>query len=317
LKLAISFGHGPSPSEIVLGAKKCEEFGLDLVWVSESTGFDAFSLLGSIAVSTSRIGLGSGIVNIYSRTPAQLAMAAATISSLSSGRFTLGLGVSSKQVIENWHGMQYSNQLKRVREVIPAIRNKLEQELASLGSNASLEKSSKVPIVLACVMNRMTRLSKELANGALFFMRPLRNLRTEIPKLTVDGPFQVFANVPACISSEPLKAKERVQRTVAFYLAFGDAYRSLIKREFPHLSDQTEQIKSLWLKGNRTNAARLVPEEILEEVALHGTVSDVNRKIENDYRKLNGLSALGLRFDQGEATFTDSLRHLSKLVVAP
>ena len=99
MKTAITFGHGLSPSEIVLGVKRSEEYGFDFAWISESTGIDAISVLGSIAGETKRIELGSGIVNVYSRTPAQIAMSAVTIDELSGGRFTLGVGASSKNVV--------------------------------------------------------------------------------------------------------------------------------------------------------------------------------------------------------------------------
>src|SRR5437016_9904296 len=106
-----------------------EKAGMDVVWVAEAYGFDAPSMLGYLAATTERVQLGSGIINIYSRTPALLAMTAAGIDFLSEGRFILGLGASGPQVIEGFHGVPYDKPIARTREVIEICRRVWRREV--------------------------------------------------------------------------------------------------------------------------------------------------------------------------------------------
>src|SRR5260370_25670426 len=99
-----------------------EQAGLDVAWVAEAYGFDAPSLMGYLAATTERLEIGSGILPIYTRTPALLAMTAAGIDALSGGRCILGLGASGPQVIEGFHGVPYDRPLARTREVIQICR---------------------------------------------------------------------------------------------------------------------------------------------------------------------------------------------------
>ena len=99
-----------------------EAAGVDMVLIPEIYGFDQVSVLGFVAASTERIGLMTGIVNVYSRSPALIAQTAATIDALSGGRFTLGLGTSGAQVIEGWHGVPFTKPLGRTRDTIDICR---------------------------------------------------------------------------------------------------------------------------------------------------------------------------------------------------
>lgn len=312
MKLAISFGHGLSPSAMIQGSIRFEEFNFDFVWVSESTEVDALSVLGSIATSTSTIGIGSGIVNVYSRTPAQLAMSAATIDELSNGRFALGLGASSKNVVLNWHGLQFSRQIERVRKTVLEIKDKLSRNIVPY-SDPEPRKIRKIPIVLACVQDRMTSLSKEVADGALFFMRPLTNLRKVAPVLSSDS-FNIFATSISCVSSDVDVAEKRVRKAIAFYLTYGESYRKLIVNEIPSIKERVESVRNCWLKGRTEDSVNLVPKELLDEVAIYGTAEEVRRRIETDYACISGLYMLGLRFDPGEKTLADSFDQFSRIV---
>jgi F420-dependent oxidoreductase-like protein len=99
-----------------------EKAGLDLVWIPEAYSFDSVSAMGYLAAKTERIQIASGIFNIYSRTPALLAMTAAGLDALSEGRFMLGLGASGPQVIEGFHGIPYDAPLTRLREIVEICR---------------------------------------------------------------------------------------------------------------------------------------------------------------------------------------------------
>ena len=114
MRISTLLNYANDPTESARQAKALESAGVDMIWIPEAYGFDAVSLLGYLAAETETVGLGSGILNTYSRTPAALAQTAASLDSLSGGRFTLGLGASGPQVIEGFHGIPYSMPLTPV-----------------------------------------------------------------------------------------------------------------------------------------------------------------------------------------------------------
>jgi F420-dependent oxidoreductase-like protein len=125
LKLAYD---GKDLASVVALAELAERAGLDSVWTAEAYGADAVTLLSFIAARTSRIGLGSGIMQMPARTPANAAMSAMTLDALSGGRFSLGLGASGPQVVEGWHGVAYGKPLQRSREYVDIVRQVLGRD---------------------------------------------------------------------------------------------------------------------------------------------------------------------------------------------
>src|SRR4051794_2715558 len=117
-----------SPEEQVDLAVLADGLGLDSVWVAEAWGQDAVSVLGLLAGRTSRIGLGSGLLQIPARRATATAMAAATLDVLSGGRFRLGLGLSGPQVSEGWYGVPFTDNLRRTREYVDIVRRALARE---------------------------------------------------------------------------------------------------------------------------------------------------------------------------------------------
>ncbi len=329
--MGITFGHGLSPSETLLAAESCERYGFDSILVSESTGADSLSILGAIAARTNTIKIGSGIVNVYSRSPVQLAMAAATLHNLSKGRFFLGIGASSKGVVENWHGLEYTRQFEKTREAIETIREKLgkndrggapPQQLALLGLGH--HPLSDIPVILAAVGDRMVLLAKEKCDGVLFFMRPFSRLKEDVESLVQGGSssrFSVNSSVPCCVSSSSEVAENRVRHTIAFYLTYGQAYRGFIEKNLSakFSQDTSNAIRDSWLKGKREEASRLVPRELLDELAIYGTARECATKISEEFAKLQKdaeLSTLYLQFNQGEKTLEGSLHQFSEVAVS-
>src|SRR5712692_6412667 len=123
MKLAINFSPSNEDWEgAVTYAVEAERLGVDMAWSPEFWGYDAATPLAYLAAKTSRIRLGTGIMQIGARTPAMTAMTAMTLASLSGDRFVLGLGVSGPQVIEGWHGVRFDRPLQRMREVVEIVR---------------------------------------------------------------------------------------------------------------------------------------------------------------------------------------------------
>src|SRR3954452_16394661 len=133
-----------SPTEQLELAVLADDLGLDSVWVSESWGQDAVSVLGLLAGRTERIALGSGLLQIPARRATATAMAAATLDVLSNGRFRLGLGVSGPQVSEGWYGVPFTRNLGRTREYVDLVRRALDGERVAVpmeGEGTGLGKS--------------------------------------------------------------------------------------------------------------------------------------------------------------------------------
>src|SRR5919112_4815633 len=131
MKLGLSLGYQTAwstPADHLALAREADRLGFSVVWAAEAYGSDAPSTLAWIAGQTSRIDLGSAVMQIPARTPAATAMTAATIDAVSGGRFRLGLGVSGPQVSEGWHGVRFAKPLARTREYVDVVKLALSRE---------------------------------------------------------------------------------------------------------------------------------------------------------------------------------------------
>src|SRR5205807_2109149 len=120
-------------------AQLADELGYDSFWLPEAWGYEIFSLLAEMAVQTKRIKLGTGIVNVFSRSPGLIAMSAATVDEISEGRFMLGIGTSGKRVIEGFHGRPFEKPLTQVRDVVKVTRTLLAGHRLGEGAAANAE----------------------------------------------------------------------------------------------------------------------------------------------------------------------------------
>src|SRR5437588_7921862 len=216
--------------------QRAEARGFDSVWMPEAYGTDAISILGALAARTERIRLGTGIVNVFSRTPALLAQTAATLDLISGGRFILGLGTSGYQVVTGWHGMAFDRPLLRMRETIAIVRQVLRRDrLLFDGQVFQLDKGLKllahpvretVPIYLATLTPGGLRLTGELADGwipTLFspehmdLFRPELEAGARIAGRSVDS-IAIAPHVPFSIDDDRARAREALKPWVALYV---------------------------------------------------------------------------------------------------
>src|SRR6266851_5075640 len=119
---------GDASSAAVEFAQRAEELGYETIWVGESWGREAFTVLTQIACNTQRIQLGTGIVNVFSRSPALIAQSVATLDEIARGRAILGLDTSGALVVEQWHGIRYEKPVQRMREYVEVVRMILQGE---------------------------------------------------------------------------------------------------------------------------------------------------------------------------------------------
>src|SRR6266853_994124 len=175
-RLGIAFSGGPNPAEIVECVRLAEALGYESAWVAEGHGGDQFAVLAACAMQTSRIGLGTSITSVFVRTVPTIAMAAATLDHLSSGRFILGIGSSHKVQVEGEHGVPYAKPLTRVRESVEVIRQLLRDgRVHYVGESVHTDgfdlwftpHRPEIPVYLSAVFPKMVALCGEIADGVI------------------------------------------------------------------------------------------------------------------------------------------------------
>jgi probable F420-dependent oxidoreductase len=177
-----------SPRACVELARTAErEWGYGAIWLAETNGPDSASLAGALALATSRATLGTAIVPVQTRTPALLAMTAATLAGLAPDRFVLGLGSSSHAIVEGWHGLPFEQPLTRVRETVAIVRAALAggktdfagRTACSRGLRLGFVPERPVPIYLAALRERMLELAGEIGDGLVVNLFPV----TAMPRI--------------------------------------------------------------------------------------------------------------------------------------
>src|SRR5690349_12238843 len=165
---------------------------LDSIWIPETWGMDCCSVMSAVSQIAKKPKIGSSIMNIYSRSPALVAMTASTLDVLSGGRMVIGLGTSSPAIVEDWHGAKFLQPVARMREYVEVIRLVLSGKKCNHDGNffhlknfaLLISKPRKdIPIYLAAVNKKMVDLTWEIADGAIFYLRPISELKNIIPKM--------------------------------------------------------------------------------------------------------------------------------------
>jgi F420-dependent oxidoreductase-like protein len=296
-----------SPEEQVQLAVLADRLGLDSVWVSEAWGQDAVSVLAFLAARTSRVGLGSGVMQVPARRATATAMAAATIDVLSHGRFRLGLGLSGPQVSEGWYGVPFTDNLRRTREYVDVVRRALARERiqvplepadgehapTGLGKPLKLladPVQERVPIYLAAIAPGAVRQTGAIADGWLPFM-----LNPEEPELLL-GPLREGAEaagrslaeldiapvVPVSVDEDLATARDAVRPWLAFY--FG-AMGAKEKNFYVELAarhghgDAARAVQERMLAGDRRAAAAAVTDALVDAAAIATTPAGLDARL--------------------------------------
>ena len=307
IQASYSGGFRDTAAEI----RDLEAAGLDVATVAEVYTFDSVSQLGYLAAVTERVELLAGILPIYSRTPALLAMTAAGLDFVSDGRFTLGLGASGPQVIEGWHGVAYDAPLQRTREIVEVCRQVWRREKLEhagpkytiplpAGQGTGLGKPLKlintpirerVPIMLAALGPKNVELAAEIAEAwePIWFM-PERAADVWGDSLAAGkakrdpslGELQVVVGVPVAIGEDVDALHDLVRPHLALYVGGMGAkgknfYNDLAVRY--GFADAAETVQDLYLSGKKDEAAAALPDELVRAVSLIGPEAYVAERI--------------------------------------
>jgi probable F420-dependent oxidoreductase len=236
---------GRSLDEAIARVKLAESLGYESVYVTHIAGRESLTVLTAYALATSTIRIGTGVVPIYTRTPATMAQTAATIDELSGGRLTLGLGVSHRPVVEAWHGQTIDRPVAEMREYATTVRAILCGEDPPAGEKwrtafrlVGLDTCPSLPIYIAALSPAMLRLAGEIADGVVLWLCNPGYIRdVVIPEvaagreragLTLDG-FDVVPAVPSALTPEPGDARAALRRDLIPYFGL-PFYRAMIDR---------------------------------------------------------------------------------------
>jgi F420-dependent oxidoreductase-like protein len=295
--------------DVVTFAVEAEKLGLDVCWVAEAWGSDAPSALGYIAARTSRMLLGSGILQLGIRSPVLVGQTAITLSNLSSGRFLLGLGASGPQVIEGLHGVSFSRPLTRMRETVDVVRQVFgggkisysgkEFQIPRPGGEAvamrlSTRPEHDIPIYLAALSPAMLRLTGEIADGWLG--------TSFVPEGAGDAYFthldeglaaagRARADMDICQGAEVAFASDVDElrgmvvdrkKELAFSLGgMGSSSTNYYNQAYSRQgwADVAAEVRQRWQLGDRDGAAGLVTDDMVLATTLIGTEEMVRARL--------------------------------------
>jgi F420-dependent oxidoreductase-like protein len=308
MRLGYYMGYAPpgtNPLELIERAQHAERLGYDSAWAAEAWGTDAVTVLAWLAAVTTRLKVGSAIMQMPGRTPANTAMTAATLDLLSGGRFLLGLGTSGPQVVEGWHGQPWGKPLTRTREYVEIVRSALRRELVEhegehyaipyRGSGATgLGKPLKLmarplrpdlPIYLAALGPRNVALAAEIADGWLpIFFSPERFDEVFAPQLTgAREGFDVAPSVQVVLLDDVDAARDALEPLLALYVGGmgskgANFYNALAVRY--GYEAEAARIQELYLDGKQREAIAAVPDALVDEVALVGPRGRIAERLE-------------------------------------
>ena len=325
MRLALGQGYsGATLSPDVDRVLEAERLGYDSVWTAESYGSDAVTTIAWIAARTTRIHVGTAIMQIGARTPAASAMTAMTLDALSGGRFRLGLGVSNPQVVEGWHGQRFGKPLTRTREYVSIVRAILRREkpvefsgeyyqipyagpdATSLGKplKSILHGRADLPIYLAAIGPKNVALAAEIADGwipTLFAPSRIRMFREWLDEgfRRAGGPkpaFDVMAACPIVVGDDVGACRAQHKPAIALYVGGMGArsrnfYNETVRRYgYP---EAAQTIQDLYLAGKKREAEAAVPDALVDEVGLFGPRERIRERLAA-YREA-GVTTLTVR----------------------
>ncbi len=305
MKLGLVVGPlGPPGGEKIIElAQHVESLGYDTIWFPEIYGSDCFTPLSWIGAHTSRINLGTSIMQISARTPASAAMHAVSLDYLSNGRLILGIGVSGPQVVEGWYGQAYPRPLERTREWIAIFRKIVaRQEPVSFEGNhyklpypggTGLGKPLKlsqrpfrdhIPLYLGAEGPKNVAMSAELCDGWIpMFLSPYRMMDVYKDAMAIrNKDFEITPLVPVVIDDNLDRALTQVKQTVGFYVGGMGARSFNVHKD--HISRQgfaveAEKIQELFLSGKREEAIAAVPDQLVDEISLCGSKQRIRDRL--------------------------------------
>jgi probable F420-dependent oxidoreductase len=285
---------GIEPARLPRLAAELESKGYEGLWVGEVSGTDSVTHLSLIGAGTERVGLGTSIMPIQTRGPAVLAMTFASLARAFPSRVRAGLGVSSQVVVEGWNGIAYGRLLASMRDTIDFLRRafageKIDQSFETFevhGFRLSEVPDSPPPLLVAAAGPQMLDLARREADGVILNWCSGEDVRNwdGLP----DDRSRVSVMMAVCPTSDRARALEIVRPLVTSYLSV-PGYASQQRRlgRGPKL----ERMWAEWASGNRREALKQLPDEVLDELVIHGSPAECRERIE-EFARVSGAMPL-------------------------
>jgi alkanesulfonate monooxygenase SsuD/methylene tetrahydromethanopterin reductase-like flavin-dependent oxidoreductase (luciferase family) len=289
-RLGVAFTPMETRQEVMVRtARLADELGYEVIAVPEGWGLDSTAVLAEIALRTTRIRLLSGVLSVWGRTPATLAMTAATLDRMSGGRYVLGLGASTRALVEGFHDIPFGSPADRLASTVTAVRTLLAGEPARLSHAAGahpvrlgLPAAPDVPIWVAALGPRALQVAAGLADG----WYPAFVTRDRLPGLAArvrDGrgePITVAAGPLAVADDDPRAARDIAAACIAWYVcAMGDVYaHSLIRQGF---AAEVEAIRAANPRPSpRSGVVPAEAEAVLGQLAVTGAAAEIRARLD-------------------------------------
>ena len=295
MRLGYYMGYAPpgkNPLELIELAQEAERLGFHSAWAAEAWGTDAVTVLAWLAATTSKINVGSAIMQLPGRSPANTAMTAATLDLLSGGRFLLGLGTSGPQVVEGWHGEAWGKPLGKTREYVEIVRKALAREtlehhgehydIPYTGAGATgLGKPLKlmmrplradIPIYIAALGPKNVELAFEIADGWIPIFFSPEHARDAFAFDARNG-FDISPSAHVVVTDDVEAGRDFVRPILGLYIggmgARGKNFYNALVRRYGYEAE-AEKIQQLYLDGKQREAIAAVPDALVDDVALVG-----------------------------------------------
>jgi probable F420-dependent oxidoreductase len=274
-------------------AQWAERNGFDSVWIPDGDGkMHALTLAGAVAATTQRVRIGTGIVPVYTHTPAVLASSCTALGHLAPGRFVIGVGASSQAMMEKWNGLPFDKPLTRVRETVQVLRRMLAGErvefegetLRTSGFRLNPPPPQPVPIYLAALRPKMLELAGELGDGVILNLVPLRVLPRMLEHVATGArragrslaDLDVTVRFNVAVGDERAAALEDVRFFIQRYFT-APVYRKYF--EWCGYEDAVRTFVEAFARGDREASAAALTDELVAEMSLAGTEADVQAQL--------------------------------------
>jgi probable F420-dependent oxidoreductase len=292
---------GRSLDQAVSRVRLAEELGYESVYVTHINGRESLTVLTHYAAHTERVRLGTGVVPIYTRTPATMAQTAATIDEVSGGRLVLGLGVSHRPVVEGWHGQTIDKPGTEMREYVAILRAILAGEHPpggtkwQTGFRLGMPARADLPIYVAALSPRMLQIAGEIADGVVLWLCNPHYVRdVVIPEVTkgrekagkpLEG-FDVVAAVPSAMVDDPADAWASMRKDLLPYFGL-PFYRAMLERS--GFGDDIARFDEAAGTGDPERMGQAISEEFLRVLTAVGDAQGVREGVER-YREAGATS---------------------------
>jgi probable F420-dependent oxidoreductase len=295
------------------------DLGYTDLWSAEADGADAFTPLALAAAWEPRLRLGTAIVPAYTRSPACLAQCVASLADAAPGRFAIGIGSSSNVIVERWNGIPFVEPYKKVRDVVRFLRDALSGEKVAKtydtfevqGFRLGVRPEVKPPILVAALREGMLRLAGREADGVIINWLSPSDVAT-VTKVVKDAAGGAEREVVARIFVCPSENTEVVRNGARFAIA---AYLNVpVYAEFHRWLGRGEQLQAMWdawAAGDRKAAVAAIPDEVVDELIIHGSPEHCRARIQEYFDNGVTTSSLAIMGLDPELDYWAAVRSLA------